>query len=133
MTGARVDDVLEHQLPALESLGVTPAMITLLAGSNDLFRRGGRAGLAERWEQVLQRLPSTTVVVGTLPNPSSTARALNRVTVKVSAERGFVVADTRRDPRTTFWAGKLAADRFHPNDRGYAAIAAVFADALQRS
>ncbi|MCO5555068.1 hypothetical protein L7F22_008608 [Adiantum nelumboides] len=38
-----------------------------------------------------------------------------------------------RDPRTRHWRGKLASDRFHPNDRGYAAITEVFGEALRRA
>jgi hypothetical protein len=41
----------------------------------------------------------------------------------------LVVADLRaHGPRS--WRGRLAADRFHPNDAGYAAMARVFDVAL---
>jgi GDSL-like Lipase/Acylhydrolase family len=132
VSGSRVDDVLETQMPAFEAMAGAPDLVTLLIGSNDLFRRGARGSVADRYEHLLRRLPVGTVV-GTLPNPSPTARALNQTTLRVAAERDFVVADTRRDPRTQFWTGKLAADRFHPNDHGYTAVTGVFGDAITRS
>ena len=54
---------------------------------------------------------------------------MNAVIAHVADERGLVVAELR-DPRTTSWRGKLAADHFHPNDRGYAALADVISDAI---
>ena len=46
-----------------------------------------------------------------------------------AADRGLAVAELR-DPRTASWRGKLAADHFHPNELGYAAIAEVLGDAV---
>ena len=65
----------------------------------------------------------------TLPNPSRVAGAANRAITRGAAERGLVVAELR-DRRTTSWRGKLAADHFHPNERGYAAIADVLGDVV---
>ncbi len=129
VSGARIHEVLDSQLPALEALTTTPALVTLLVGSNDLFRRGERDDLAATYAQLLRRLPPGSVVA-TLPNPMATAQVLNRTTETIAAERGLVVAETR-DPRTTHWRGKLAPDHFHPNELGYAAIADVFEDALR--
>jgi lysophospholipase L1-like esterase len=70
--------------------------------------------------------------VTTLPNPTPVAGRVNDVVAHVARERGLVVAELR-DPRTTSWRGKLAADRFHPNDRGYGALADVVFDAIRNS
>lgn len=135
ISGARVADVLDRQLPQLQRLtdtGNAPALVTLLIGSNDLFRPRYRRELPAGFEVLLQRLPAGTVVAN-LPNPNATAQTLNRALHRAVAERALVLADLRQ-PRTTSWRGKLAADHFHPNDRGYAGIADAFADALgQRS
>ena len=127
-SGARVSDVLERQLPALESLGATPDLVTLLIGSNDLIRRKRREEFPGSFAALLERLPPGSVVA-TLPNPSRAAAAGNDALVRAVAERGLRIADLR-DRRTSSWKGKLAADHFHPNDAGYAGIAAVFADAI---
>ena len=128
VSGARVSDVLERQLPVLAALPEPPEMVTLLIGSNDLFRRSYRLELPASFELLLQRLPPGTVVAN-LPNPNATAAALNASLLRAVRQRGLVLADMRQ-PRTTNWRGKLAADHFHPSDRGYAGIADVFADAI---
>jgi lysophospholipase L1-like esterase len=131
VSGARVQDVLQVQLPALRRLCEEtgqPAVLSLLIGSNDLFRRRHRAGLTAGFEQLLRQLPAGTVVAN-LPNSNPTANALNRSIRRAVDERGLVLADMR-GPGTTSWRGKLAADHFHPNDRGYSSIAVVFGDAI---
>ena len=129
VSGARTAEVLDRQLPALAEL--EPALVTLMIGSNDLMRRRYRAGLAERFAEILQRLPAGTVVT-TLPNPSRTAAAVNTLIERAARPRGLVVAELR-DPRTSSWRGRLAADHFHPNDRGYAALADVLAGPVGRA
>ncbi len=128
-SGARADDVLERQLPALTRLP-PPDLVTLMIGSNDLLRRRHRRGLPARVGEILARVPSGTVVA-TLPNPTAAAEAVNQTVAGVARERGLVVAELR-DRRTASWRGRLAADHFHPNEHGYAAIAAVVGDALLR-
>jgi lysophospholipase L1-like esterase len=130
VSGARIHEVLRDQVPALEALTTTPALVTLLVGSNDLFRGGDRTALAETYAALLRRLPARSVVA-TLPTPTRTARLLNDTTETVARQHDFVVADTR-DQRTTSWRDKLSADHFHPNERGYASIADVFEDAVRK-
>jgi lysophospholipase L1-like esterase len=118
-------------LPALADLAARtamPALVTLMIGSNDLISRRHRAGLPQRMDRILRQLPAGSVVT-TLPNPTPTAGAVNAVLARVARERGLVVAELR-GPRTTSWRGKLAADHFHPNDSGYAALADVVHDAV---
>ncbi|GAB2477284.1 SGNH/GDSL hydrolase family protein [Jatrophihabitans fulvus] len=129
VSGARVEDLIERQLPVLETLDA--ALVTVMIGSNDVLWRKYRRGLVERFETMLARLPQGTVVT-TLPNPTPTAAAVNRSIERAARDRGLVVAELR-DPRTTSWRGKLAADHFHPNDRGYEGLAAVVGDAVLRS
>src|SRR5689334_8147740 len=131
VSGARTQDVLDTQVPALADLAArvaVPALVTLMIGSNDLISRRHRAGLPQRMDRILRQLPAGSVVT-TLPNPTPTAGAVNAVLACVAVERGLVVAELR-DPRTTSWRGKLAADHFHPNDAGYSALADVVRDAL---
>lgn len=124
VSGARSGDVLSRQLPVLKTLPA-PDLVTLMIGSNDLIRPKYRNELSGNIEQILRRLPSSTVVT-TLPNPSRVAGAANRAIATVARERGQRVAELR-DSRTTSWRGKLAADHFHPNEAGYAALADVIA------
>lgn len=130
MNGGRVRDVLEQQIPALETLHPQPALVTLLIGSNDLMSPRLRRTLPTDLAALLRRLPAGTVV-GNQPGTHARALRVNRMIDDAVAERGLVLAELR-DPRTRNWRNKLAADRFHPNDRGYTGIADVFGEAVDR-
>lgn len=141
ISGGLVADVLERQLPALEAFGAqrptggtrirtAPDLVTCLVGSNDLMNPRHRAGAGERMAELLERLPVGTVV-GNQPGTFDAALEVNALIDDAVARRGLVLAELR-DPRTRHWRGKLSPDRFHPNDRGYAGIAEVFAEALAR-
>lgn len=122
--GARVQDALDQQLPALRRLtaaGVAPTVVTVVIGSNDLVSKLHRADLVERFTALLDQLPAGAVV-SNLPNPRKEARAIDAVLRERAASGRLLMADMRRDgPRS--WRGRLAADKFHPNDAGYAAMA----------
>ncbi|MCW0213957.1 MAG: SGNH/GDSL hydrolase family protein [Pseudonocardia sp.] len=130
MSGGRIDDVLARQLPAMTSLGATPALVTVLIGANDLMSPRFRAGAADRMAALLERLPAGTVV-GNQPGTYAAALEVNRVIDDTVAGRGMILAEFR-DPRMRHWKGRLAADHFHPNDTGYAGMAEIFAEALTR-
>jgi lysophospholipase L1-like esterase len=134
VNGARVEDVLDRQLPALESLatdGQTPTLVTVVIGSNDVVVRRHRRGLVERFAAMLDRLPEGALV-SNLPNPHREARAVDAM-LRARADAGhLVLVDMRRDgPRS--WRGRLASDKFHPNDRGYAEMATVVERAVDRA
>lgn len=132
VTGARVQDVIDQQLPALRDLldaGLTPDLVTVVIGSNDVVSPRWRSGLAERFGVLLDGLPDGAVVAN-LPNPHREARRVEALLRQREGEGRLVVADMRaHGPRS--WRGKLAADTFHPNDTGYAAMAHVFDVALE--
>jgi lysophospholipase L1-like esterase len=130
VSGAHTADLLDRQLPALDALPNPPDLVTVMVGSNDLMRRSLRRDLPARFRTLLEAVPVGTAV-STLPNPTPTATATNAVITSVARERGLVVAEMRAG-RTASWRGKLAADHFHPNEFGYAALADVFATALLR-
>src|SRR4051794_31693394 len=120
VNGARVQDVLDRQLPALEALtlaGREPAaLVTVLIGSNDVIVPAHRRGLAERFTEMVGRLPEGALVTN-LPNPAGEARAVNAMLRQGAAAGRLTLVDLRRDgPRS--WRGRLASDRFHPNDKG---------------
>jgi lysophospholipase L1-like esterase len=131
VTGARVQDAIDHQLPALRELltmGQVPDLVTVVVGSNDVVSPTLRSGLTERFTELLDGLPDG-VVAANLPNPHREARRVEALLRQREREGRLVVADMRgHGPRS--WRGKLAADQFHPNDAGYAAMAHVFDLAL---
>jgi lysophospholipase L1-like esterase len=135
-SGARVSDVLDTQLPALEGLrggapnaaGTAPDLVTLMIGANDVIRKQHRLGLPQRYAELLRRLPVGTVVA-TLPNPRQVAVEVNDLILRAAAARGLTVAEMRSG-RTGSWRGKLAEDHFHPNDVGYAELGETFYAAI---
>ncbi len=129
--GARVLDVLDRQLPALEqvrAIGHDVALVTLLIGNNDLMSPRWSRRLPAATEQLLDAVPRGTVVA-TQPGLQRSAVAFNRV-VDARARAGAIRVADFRVPHMRDWRGRLAEDRFHPNDRGYAGMAEVVRHAL---
>jgi lysophospholipase L1-like esterase len=129
--GARVLDVVERQLPALErarDLGHEIALVTLLIGNNDLMSPRWSKRLPDAMAHLLDLVPRGTVVA-TQPGLQRSASAFNRV-VDARARSGAIDVADFRVPHMRDWRGRLAEDRFHPNDRGYAGMADVVRHAL---
>ena len=101
-SGARVPDVLDQQLPAMDALPPTsgsddPDLVVVMIGSNDLFGGPGpRTALPDRFAELLDRLPDGAVVT-TLPQPRRAAGEVNAL-VEAAATAGRVhVVDLRTD------------------------------------
>ena len=129
-SGGRAADVLGRQLPLLEALEVTPALVTCAVGANDVVRRTPLAQVEGELREIIGRLPPGSVV-GTLPHGLWQERVdvLNQVVWSAAAEAGLKVADVFAHTGPP-WEGKFAEDRFHPGALGYADWAAAFADPL---
>ena len=134
VTGARVDDVLANQLPALEAVvgsSGSAALVTVVIGSNDVVSPVHRRRLVDRFATLVDRLPDDAVVMN-LPNPHREARRVDALLRQRAAAGRIVLADMRTEgPRS--WRGLLAPDSFHLNDRGYAVMADVVERALHRA
>jgi lysophospholipase L1-like esterase len=131
VTGARVRDVVSDQLPRLRALGVTPDLVTVLIGANDMFPRSRREPAVGQYAALLDRLPAGRSVVAPLPQRNGPARAINALIGRAAARGQVRLAEF---PQTSLWSlfGTLAEDHFHPNERGYASIAAAFGQAIGR-
>lgn len=125
VTGGLVTDLLERQLPAMQSLGITPDLVTVMVGSNDLLNRRVRSALPDQLATLLARLPAGAVVA-TQPEVRRGAAAFNHQVLSAA----HLVPAEFRDPRLRSWKGRVAADRFHPNDVGYAAMAQIMREAV---
>jgi lysophospholipase L1-like esterase len=128
VSGAKVQDVLERQLPVMRSLGVTPALVTVTVGSNNRGRKADRRQLVELFDQLIAQLPPQAVVANILGDSHEVVAVDYRL--HQAAQTGVLrLADMRAIPS---WKGKTAADHYHPNDEGYKTMAAVFFAALKR-
>jgi lysophospholipase L1-like esterase len=134
VTGARVHDVMDRQVPALDAISTRegrPALVTVVIGSNDVVSPRYRHGLAERFSTLLDHLPDGAVVMN-LPNRLREAARVDDLLRAQAADGRIVLADMRREGPPS-WRGLLGADSFHPNDRGYAVMADVVESALRRA
>ncbi|GAA2073271.1 hypothetical protein GCM10009821_09430 [Aeromicrobium halocynthiae] len=130
--GARIADVLERQLPAMEDLAAQhrspAALVTLMIGNNDMISRRWRREIPRAMRDLLLRIPRGTVVA-TQPAAHGAALTVNEAIDEIAATGRIQVAEFRV-PHMRSWRGWVAADRFHPNDEGYAAMAEVMAGAV---
>jgi lysophospholipase L1-like esterase len=130
VTGARLRDVLTGQVPALAGLGDTVALVTVLAGANDMFPPGRRPAAVAAMASLLDGLPAGKTVIGTLPRRNTHALAINAL-LDDAAGRGTIALAELRGMTVRSLIGTRAEDFFHPNERGYAHIADVFGRAIQ--
>lgn len=133
--GARVADVVEHQLPELA--GLDPHLVFVSVGANDTVHLTGPKQFERRYRRLVAALPEGAGVVvlgvpdmGSIPRLAQPLRALagwrgrqlDRVVREVAAATGASYVDIagatgppfRADP-DRFYAG----DDYHPSDAGY--------------
>ena len=118
VSGARIRDVLDGQLPRLVALGLPlPDLLTAVVGGNDLVRTPLRTWL-EDIGRLCAALPAASVV-GTVPRGfrERKARAANARLVAEAARHGLAVADVWACTGPP-WRGKYV-DGLHPSDAGY--------------
>jgi len=134
VSGARVADVIEKQLPLLQG---EPDLVFISIGANDVTHQTSLGNFHDRYDQVLSRLPAaTTVFVLGVPDMGSPTRLaqplrfiagvranqLDNVAHDLARSHGAayvnIAAGTgpkfRADPDKYF-----AADLYHPSDAGY--------------
>ncbi len=131
-SGARIGDVLGTQIPAFEALRHrTPALRPIggvcTVGSNDLVRSGRLRLAKKRLAALAEQLPDG-FVVATMPDRGSLiVKHCNRHLRAEADRNGRPVADVAA--ALTSWRGRLAGDRFHPNDEGHR----LWADVIGRA
>ena len=127
-SGATTNDVLEVQLPALSAIDNPVVFGTCTVGNNDLLRSVRVGAIRQRLSRLIEELPET-VAIATVPDArSQLAKVVNRH-IRAEAHRcRRPLADV--GAALTSWKGMMAADGFHPNDRGHHLWADTFLEAL---
>ena len=137
-SGARLREALQTLLPKLEKL--QPDIVTVAIGANDVGDFD-----AERFERELRVLYAALpkiAIVASLPSfyfgdAERRVRVANKIIDRVAAEFGFPVAPLYNVTRVRTAARTalrdVAADFFHPNDRGYAVWASAFEPLVTRA
>jgi acyl-CoA thioesterase I len=129
-SGARLPDVITNQLGWLDRLPEAPDLVTCAVGANDVTWRPVLRRILRDLGTLLDRLPPGAVVA-TVPQGLGRRRApvLNALIRTQAPAHGLVVADVWAHTGGP-WAERLAADHFHPSERGYRDWTAAFAAAL---
>ncbi|WP_394771592.1 SGNH/GDSL hydrolase family protein [Lacisediminihabitans sp.] len=137
VSGARLRDAIATQLPALA--GLDPDILTVAIGANDMAEFD-----PERFEReltiIFDALPSHAIVSEVpafyIGAAEKRARAANAIVHRLADARGFEVAPLHRMTRSQGGAryalNQVAADFFHPNDRGYRVWASAFIPLVDR-
>lgn len=148
ISGARVADVIEDQLPKVASF--RPDVVLISVGANDTTHLTRRGEFRSRYTELLAGLPAgVRVVLLGVPDmgaPTRLAQPLRAIAgwqgrrldaevVKVARATGAAYVDIegetgpafRRDPGRYF-----AADDFHPNNEGYTLWADAVSEVLNR-
>ncbi len=138
VSGAKVADVTERQLPRLADLdpdlvpGLVPDLVTVAIGGNDVIGYD-RARFEADVARLVAGLPEGTFVAdvpyfmhGHWETDSAEAAGIIR---DAAREAGLVVVPLNDELRGQGWSAMLtqtAADAFHPNDHGHAVWARAF-------
>ncbi len=131
-SGAKLDDGLTRQLPIASALP-TPDLIVCCLGTNDLVWGLDTNGLRAKARRLVEGVidigaPVDRTVACAVAGGSTRARLVNRTIRSAAADSGVLATNPWNEPGPGA-SERLAADRFHPNDLGYA----LMAKALGRS
>ena len=122
-TGAKIDDVLQRQIPSLSDYPEAD-IITLEIGANDVktfmpeeFRRS--------FSEVLEQLPENTYVsdlpdfgAGPLLEPQNEASSIAARLIKEQTQLNFVALEQETEEHFRHWIDH-SFDFFHPDNNGY--------------
>lgn len=130
-SGARLRDAIELQLPALRDL--QPDILTVAIGANDIASFN-RARFESELNQIFTALPAGAVIADIpafyLGANERNVRIANSIVRRLARQYHFAVAPlhrrTLRQGVARYALNQVAADFFHPNDRGYRVWASAF-------
>lgn len=137
ISGARLREAIALQLAPLRRL--SPDIVTVAIGANDMpsFERDR---FTRELAEVYDSLPVGSIVAE-VPSfyvgaSERNVRVANSIVHRLAVEHGFEVAPlyaaTRRQGAALFALNRVAADFFHPNDRGYRVWASAFLPLVDR-
>jgi len=148
VSGARMRDVLEKQLPQAEAL--KPDLVLLSVAANDVTHLTSIPSMRRRLREVVPRLraanPAVRIVITGSPDMGSPpripwilrgmsslrTRMVNKMFVSEAKSLDLVFARIAEKTGPAFRRDRTLfhPDRFHPNARGYAVWTAVLNEAL---
>lgn len=142
ISGARISDVLAHQVDDLASLA--PDVVLVSIGANDVVHLTSKGAFRDRYRELVERVPdSALLVVLGVPDMGAPDRfaqplrgiaswrghVLDGVSRSIAREAGAAYVDVAGETGPAMRADRdrtFAADHYHPSDAGYA----LWADAV---
>lgn len=126
-SGAKIEDVLQDQLPQLEKLQLTDeTVITIEIGANDIVSGFDPAKFEAEMGELMDRLPKQAVISDMPYFGSSRYRAkevnvkvANEIMYRLANERGFILASLYERTRQNGGPKIFAVDWFHPSNLSY--------------
>ena len=151
VSGARVRDVLREQLPRLD--GARPELVLLSVGANDVTHLTPVRSMQRDLREVVRELravnPAVAIVITGSPDMGSPPRIprllrgiaswrtkqVNRMFRAEGEALGLTFAPIAEKTGPLFRRDRslFAADRFHPNERGYGTWVPVLNEALDEA
>ncbi len=136
VSGAKIQDVIDVQVPQLNQLSIQNTVVTLEIGANEMRafdEQSFRAGM----DALLSRLPPQTVVAevpyfggGRLRKHEPNVLVANVIIHELAEKYGLKVAPLYTITKSRDNLLVYAADLFHPSNRGYQNWYDAFAQAL---
>lgn len=125
-SGAKVKDVLDTQLPALEKTGLADkAVITIEIGANDMAKFD-KPEFEAQTDELLGRLPSQTLIsdipyFGGSRRKSLEANVLqaNEIMYRLAKKHGIELVPLHERMKRNSSLKTLAVDGFHPSNTAY--------------
>jgi acyl-CoA thioesterase-1 len=122
VTGAKIDDVINKQLPQLKKY--KPDLITVEIGSNDVANNYNSQRFQEQYEKLASLLPSNTIVAD-IPYFGGRLRLNNKALNasgsirNIAQEHNFKLVKLQETTRQKQSVFNYSADYFHPSNRAY--------------
>lgn len=125
-SGAKVNDVVSTQLPALKRLPVNDnTYVTIEIGANDMSSFDAKRFETEM-DEVMQQLPRQALITN-IPyfgdsrhsNRQPDVEAANKIMDKLATKNNFKLLDLHKRMQENGGFKTLAADMFHPSNTAY--------------
>lgn len=147
VSGSRIQDVLDDQLPRMPDL--VPHVVLVSIGANDVVHVTSQGDFRERYHELLDRLPKGSIVVllgvpdmGAPPRFAQPLRTvvelrgeqLEDISKEVAEETGAVYVDIAGETGPEMRSDTdryFSVDEYHPSDEGYWLWAEAVLDELE--
>ena len=149
VSGARIDDVVDEQIPGIAAL--RPDVVLVSIGANDVVHLTSKASFRSSYRDLVEAVPdgARLVLLG-VPDMGAPSRylqplrgiagwrghVLDSVTREIAREAGALYVDIAGETGPAMRADRartFAVDRYHPSDAGYALWAQAVLEVVRPS